>query len=265
MKKILLITLFVLSGAGTVQAQILIEKGKVERTVQPGGTVMESFTVNNTTDKPVKVKAYFEDFIYEAPFDGKKKFLPAKTTDHSVSGWVNYSPNNFTLAPYGRQKISYIIKVPQDAKGGYYGVLFFEEDSGEVTPQKLGIRIVTRVGSLFFIETNNKSKQSLVKNITADGSTVEGEFHNAGDVIIIPNGTYFVMNQEGVALDRGEVDKLYLPPGESGRFSLDIDQNIPQGKYTVILTFDLQEGDVVVREVELEKSSAGFRVLEVRE
>lgn len=248
---------------GSAQAQIFIEKGKVETTVEPGQTVMDSFTVNNTTDKPVKVKAYFEDFIYETPFDGKKKFLPAKTTEHSVSGWINYSPNSFTLAPYGRQKISYIIKVPEDAQGGYYGVLFFEEDS-EIKPQKLGIRIVTRVGSLFFIETKNKSKQSLVENITVSGGEVQGAFRNAGDVIIIPNGTYFVMNEEGVALDRGEMNKLYLPPGEAGAFAFTIDQKLPSGKYTVIMTFDLQEGDVLVREVELEKSSAGFRVLEVR-
>jgi hypothetical protein len=49
-------------------------------------------------------------------------------------------------------------------------------------------------------------------------------------------------------------------------FTLDFSEQLPAGKYTAVITFDLKDGDSVTREVDFEKGTdGGIEVLAVRE
>ncbi|MDZ4242122.1 MAG: hypothetical protein U1D99_04780, partial [Candidatus Omnitrophota bacterium] len=165
-----------------------------------------------------------------------------------------FLPTEFDLPPYGKKEIHFTAKLPPDAKGGYYGVLFFEK-----TEQNLkdvtGVNIITRVGTLLFFESQDKKKKSHVGNLTAKGNAGAGIFKNGGDIIMIPQGTYFVLDGEGVPVDRGEISKFYLPPLESAAFSIPLAKELTQGQYSLVITFDLGEGDSVVKELDVRKNS----------
>ena len=165
MKKILFRSLLAIGfglWANAACAQIFIEEGKVVLPIAPGERVERSLLVHNTSDQTINVRAYWEDFHYVAPFDAAKQFLPAGTSPDSFFTWVKSSPQNFTLPAFGKQKISIVFDVPPQIKGGHYGVLFFENESqGRI--QEKGVNIVTRVGSLFFLEPENKVKASRIE------------------------------------------------------------------------------------------------------
>ena len=140
-------------------AQLVIEQGKVREVVKSGQTLTGSITVHNRSKTPMNVVTYWEDFIYIPPFAGNKKFLPAGASDNSCSGWVNFSPRQFSLAPFAKQKVNYTINVPAKASGGYYGVLLFELRDNLDPLNGIGMKIVSRVGTLFFIETVDRKKR----------------------------------------------------------------------------------------------------------
>jgi hypothetical protein len=256
MKKssLILTAMFVVLLAFPGRAQVFIEQGKVQATVKPGDNFGGDVTVNNTSNKELKVKIYWEDFLYQPPFDGNKKFLPSGTSDVSLGKWIQFSPHEAVLPPYAKMKIAYTIHLPTFAKGGYYGALFVEPETPELKMEK-GVRIITRVGSLFFIETDNKSKQAVVEDIALNGATLTGKFVNKGNVILIPNVTYYIMDTQSVIADRGDLKKYYLPASQSFDFSLPLKADLASGDYTLVLTFDLDEGDVVVKEVDFTKNS----------
>ncbi len=268
MKKFLLLGLFfnvVLFPLQTVFAQLLIEEGKVSFSVAPGGSAQGIINLNNTSDQDVKVRAYWEDFVYLPPFDGKKNFLPAGSMDNSIAKWVHFTPQDFVLPAKSKKKISYSIKVPEDAHGGYYGVLFFENFSEEMKDIN-GVQIITRVGSLFFLETTDSIKKGRVGRLSAEQNTVVGELENTGDVIITPNGVYYILGKDGVVVDRGEVEKFYIPPREKTKFRAHFSQDLSLGKYTMVITFDLGDGKSVVKEIDFTKSSASeTKILEERD
>ncbi len=233
--------------------------------VQPGETVMNSLAVYNTSLEPIPVKVYWEDFIYVPPFDGKKNFLPAGSTDYSLNKWMTFSPTEFTLPANSKKKITYSMKVPQDIRGGYYGVLFFE--NGVPNKQAItGVRIVSRVGCLFFVEAKDKTKKAKINNIKVVHNHVAGSFLNSGNVILIPEGVYYFMSKEETVVDRGEIQKLYLPPQAIGTFTLDLPKKLPEGKYTLVITFDLQDGDSVVKEIDFSLDPLGqIKILQERD
>ncbi len=260
-KKIQLLAVGMLIWMGpTASAQVFIEQGKVNLTAHPGDPLGGDVTVNNTSDKEINVKIYWEDFVYQSPYDGAKKFMPAGTSDRSLAKWIQFSPREIVLPSFGKKKISYTIAVPASAQGGYYGVLFVEPEIPDLKLDK-GVKIITRVGSLFFVETEGSIKQASVEGLTFTGSRLQGKFANNGNVILLPQATYYIMDRESIVADRGELKQQYLPPAAVLDIDLELKPELAPGDYTLVLTFDLQSGDVVVKEVDFTKNSDSEYVL----
>jgi len=246
-------------------SQVILNTGKIKLAVSPGETVTGFLTLRNTSSTPVMLRAYFEDFMYIPPFDASKKFLAMGATKSSCGKWVRFSPQDFTVEPFSKRKINYSINVPPDAKGGYYGVLFFEK-SPESSKVPGGLQIITRIGCLFFVETHDKTKAAAIDDIEITANNIQGRFVNSGNVIIISDAVFYIMSREGMIADRGKIKKFYLPPGEKYFFTINLPENLSPGSYTVVLTFDLEEGDVLVREIDFTKDTLGnIRIEAVRE
>ncbi len=251
----LFIVLALLCSGPAANAQVFIEQGKVNLTAAPGQTLSGEVTISNTSDKELKVKVYWEDFEYKPPFDGTKKFVPAGTSATSLAQWIQFSPRDAVLAPYGKQKIGYTIDVPQDIKsGGYYGVIFVEPET-ELSRVEKGVKIITRVGCLFFVETQDSVKQASIEDIAFNGSHLTGRIVNKGNVILIPQTTYYIMDRESIVADRGELKPMYIPPEQAFAVDLELNPAVAPGDYTIVLTLDLQDGNVVVKEADFTKNS----------
>lgn len=245
-------------------AQLLLETGKVTLSLAPGETAVGEIKINNMTDKDVAVKTYWQDFSYTPPFDGNKKFFAPTTTPYSCTSWTSFSPQSFALKPFEKKTISYNIKFPSDASGGYYGVLFFENTSAE-KDAKTGVSVIARVGCLFFLETAGSPKDASISDVAAVANRIEGEIKNKSQLILIPKGIFYIMNKDGMIADRGEVDTFYLPPGQDVPFFINISNKISAGVYTLVVTFDLGDGASLVKEIDFERQGSGLTILQARD
>jgi len=250
-------------GLFTTQAhaQLFLENGKVTLAVSGGEHSDGSLLIHNTSSQEASVKVYWEDFEYKAPYDGTKNFLPAGTAPASASQWVTFSPQVFTLPAFGQQKVDYTVSVPSQIQEGHYGVLFFERSSDALMSDK-GVTLVTRVGCLFFIEPKDKAKKAALQDIALKASGLTASFVNQGNVILIPRTTYYVMQADGLVVMRGESKKLYVPPGAFALLEIPLKKQLKPGKYTLVVNSDLEEGDVVVKEIGLAVNAAGQITIE---
>jgi len=242
--------------AGEAQAQLFLETGKLVLAVSGGDHLNGTMVIHNTSAVPSDVRVYWEDFQYKPPYDGTKNFLPAGTAPDSASQWINFAPQTFTLPAYGQQTIQYTITVPATMDHGHYGVLFFEKSSEAMTNGE-GVTLVARVGCLFFIEPKDKNKKSTLDHVALEGKNVTLDFVNQGNVILIPRTTYYVMSNSGDVLLRGETVKVYVPPGDSGSIRVPLKSNLNPGRYTLVVNSDLDDGDVVVKEIGLNVDNSG--------
>jgi len=243
------------------QAQLFLEDGKKVIAVSPGDRTNGSVLIHNTSADKADIKVYWEDFEYKPPYDGTKSFLPAGTAPASASQWVEFSPQVFSLPAFGQQRIDYTISVPNEIKEGHYGVLFFERSS-DVAKNENGVTIVMRVGCLFFIEPKDKVKKAALQDIALKANSLTASFVNQGNVILIPRTTYYIMQDEGLVVLRGESSKLYVPPGATATLEIPLKKKLAQGQYTVVVNSDLEEGDVVVKEIKLAVDAAGQITIE---
>jgi hypothetical protein len=263
--RIILFNLFMLLGVlfpGMAQAQLFIEDGKVVLSVTEGERINKFITVANTSKEQVLVKIYLEDFQYQPPYDGTKKFFPAGVGPASASKIINYSPQEISIPPFGKQKIDYTITVPDKFDKGLYGVLFFEQ-TGSSTKNVTGIDIVTRAGSLFFIEPKNAIRKAELDKVSLQGGNIVGTFVNKSTITLIPRIVYYFMEDEGMVKERGELKNLYVPAGETASWELPVPVSLNAGHYTLVINADLGEENVVTKEIGLTKSASDQLTLQV--
>src|ERR1700683_1062624 len=94
---------------GEARAQLFLENGKEVLAVSGGDHLNGSLLLHNTSNEPANIRVYWEDFEYKSPYDGSKNFLPAGTAPGSPSQWVTFSPQTFTMPPFGQQNIEYSV------------------------------------------------------------------------------------------------------------------------------------------------------------
>ncbi len=255
--RLLLSVVMVCLFAGTAKAQFVIENAKVVLAVSGGERVDNSITIHNPGKEAADVRVYLEDFEYVEPFDGAKKFAAAGTLPGSPSQWVSFSPQEFKLPAFGKQKIDFTVTVPENIQGGHYGVLFFEK-TDDIQSQMTGMRIVYRTGALLFIESKDRVKKGELEEVrVVDGNKLSANLLNQGDVVLVPRTTYYIMDASAYIIDRGEVAKLYVPPGAAAPLEVAVPASLKSGVYTFVFNADLEEGDVVVKEIDLVKDAAG--------
>ena len=268
-KYIRFITFFliiVFLGSGVLFADTLrIDNPKIELKVVPGQTVTGAIGIENLSDQDMNIRTYLEDFKYVAPFDGTKQFSAPGVVKNSCSAWISFSPQEFVLPAHGKKQVFYSINVPQGVSGGYYSVLFMESQIGFTQDaQGKQVMVMGSIGSLFFLETQDSVKKVEITSLDASGNRIYGRIRNAGNVIVIAKPVFYVMDESGLVADRGNPADIFLNPGDATSFSLDISENLAPGRYIAVITFDLEDQDVEIKEVEFSKDLSGIRILEIR-
>ena len=253
---ILVLTCAIAMTASTAKAQLFLEEGKVVLAVEAGEHVNKSITVANTSAEEVHVKVYWEDFQYQPPYDGTKKFFPSGIVADSASHWISFMPQELALSAFGKQKIDYSISVPKAIEKGYYGVLFFER-TGKTMKDASGLDIVLRVGSLFFIEPKSAVRTAELKDIAFKEKSIFAQFVNNSQVTLIPRAVYYIMEEGGMVKDRGELKNIYVPAHATASYQMPLPVDLNPGQYVLVINIDLGDEHVLTKELGVIKSADG--------
>ncbi len=266
----------------------LISKSKIRVIAQPGQTIYGDMTVENQSDKKATYKLYLNDWYYLPAADGTKEFVPARTTGLSCASWITFSPAELEMAPFSKKSVRYSVKIPKEAKGGYFAALFFETLLGSVAEGsdrlQAGMNIALRVATLFYVEAKGTTERSAsIAGISFENAKGKEpynfkltlDFVNTGNVDITAGGTFHIINDKGLVLARDEFSNIYTFPGGKARLVAQSRAKVPKGRYNLVLTVDLGKaleeaqlgrGPVVTKEamIEFGENSSILRIGELQ-
>lgn len=235
-----------------------IDNPKISVALSKGQSYSGSIVVENNSDKETRIRVYAEDFLYIAPFDGSKEFFPLGTTRFSFSSSLTMPSNEFILAPYDHQTVNFILRPQEDFDRVRCGVIFFETALGKTTGQQgEGIDILGRVGSLVFIEPKGKQKKGEFADIRVSDKSLEGIFTNKGNTFLRVQGTYYTIDSHEMVKERGQTPEFYLLPDDQTKITIVPSAALPAGNYTMVITFDMEGGEAVVKEINFSVSATG--------
>ncbi|MCP4653104.1 MAG: hypothetical protein GY858_06965 [Candidatus Omnitrophica bacterium] len=235
-----------------------IDTPKIEVKLSSGDNHAGTIIVENPSKDELFFKVYLEDFVYTSPFEGDKQFSPPGSNKFSMVDFINFSPREFTLAPYSQARVNYTISADRSLSGVRCGVLFFETSIGHGQDKSgRGLNILGRIGSLVFLEPDNVVKKASFADINSVGRSLQGAFSNLGDSFLRVKGSFYVVDQGGMVKDRGEISEFYLLPGDRKDLQISLPDKLLGDTYSLIATFDIEDGDVLVKEVDFSISSHG--------
>lgn len=265
---------------------VQLDKGKVRLNIAPGEAQSGIIKVTNPSDQPKEVKVHLADWAYQNN-DGFKLFYPMGTRPLSAFQWINFSPVEFTVPPYGKEYVNYIVRVPEDAKGGHYAVLFFEGTLAKDVPMALPegqgvsapVTFKVRVGSLFYIEP----KGTIVRDISLGNLNlnkkdnlleISADLQNTGNVDLLTEGTFNIIDKKGSVYARGKFNPVFTLQDEpAAKLTSTWDKPLPKGVYDLIITIDIGKaqaetgfagGPIVTKEAKIEIGEDG-KVIKVGE
>lgn len=283
-KKLSGVLFFFLSTIFAFQAQanqIGLDKSKVRLVIPPEGSQAGEIKIDNFSAETLKVKVYLEDWLYKDTQDGQKDFFPKGTQLLSCSEWITLSPAELTLPPFGKQTVNYVVKVPGQAQGGHYSVMFFETSIGkynqgapeETEERSVAINVAIRIGALFYIEVKDTiKKEATVSNLMVSGNNDENplliklNFKNSGNVDITTAPYFHIMDKRGMVYARAEFNEVYTMPGDAAKLTASWPKHIAKGVYDLVLTFNLNKaqeeagvrrGPAMIKETKIEIGQDG--------
>ena len=284
----LLLVLGLVKPSQAASLSYRVDKSKVRLTIPAGGSQAGTLKVYSQSEDKIKIKIHFEDWVYTEVQDGSKDFYPAGTTPLSCSEWISVNPQEFTLPPYGTQTVNFVAKVPEEAKGAYFSVMFFETtflpglEGLPMSPDqlKVGTSLNVKLGTLFYIEVEGSversgelSKLSVGQDPAARYFTADVNFKNTGNTDITTHGNFDLIDAKGIVYARGEFNDSYTLPGQEAKLTSIWKKLIDSGRYDLVITLDLGRsieeaglgrGPVIVKEADIEIGSDG-RVIAVGE
>ena len=230
-----------------------IDPARAEIMVKPGEEKMGSINILNYDEtNPIHVKAYVRDLVYLP--DGSNDFLNPGATPWSLASWMKIGPTEFDIPAGKQQAVRYMISVPKEAKGGRYGVIFFETVPSPSEYKQVGATVNFRLGTVVLVTVDNTSaikakltKMSVKPPAKDDPIEIFWTVDNKSNILIRPFGTAKIIDASKKEIAKLDLNKLKegIFPNTTRQFSIQYKEKLSKGDYFVQIVLDYG-GDVLL-------------------
>ncbi len=214
----------------------------------PGESASGSIIVENRGDEEITVRAYAEDWVYQA--DRSKAFKKPGSAKYSCSRWISIYPDSFKLGARESKSVNYTVTSPLDSSGGYYSVIFFETQKESFNlVRKPNVIIAGRIGTIVYLDTKGRSeKKAVLENFLVSNAAYGKPMYfklflkNEGNTFVAPTGNIIITDQDARLYARIDLKKNYLLQGEKVAIVEKWTNSLSAGTYDVIATIDYGAG-----------------------
>ena len=226
--------------------KINIDPPRVEISVKPGEEKNGFVTIQNKDESgSMHVKAYVEDLVYLP--DGSNDFLPVGSTPWSMGDSIKVGPTEFDIPAGKETMVRYVINLPKDAKGGRYGVIFFESVAPPAEFHKVGANVNVRLGTVMLVTAQGtemrkvKLKEIKIETPNKDNPLkISCTVFNEGNVIARPNGMVKFIDAAKAVVAEVPInkDKGGVLPNTARTYFTDYREGLKKGVYYAQVVLD---------------------------
>ncbi len=225
---------------------------KIEIKLNPGEEATEDLIITNRTGHTLYFKIGKEDFEGSEDMEKVTVFLGEEKGRFSLKDWLEPELEEFSLEHGQRMHLGVNIKIPQNAEpGGYYGAVFAASQPG---PDEEGqIKVISQVGSLFFIKVNGEVKEEgYLEEFKADKhyyqkAPINFELisRNTGSIHLVPYGIIEIRNILGRKISEIQLDPWFVMPDSPRLRKVNWDHEFLLGMYKATAKINRGYGNIV--------------------
>lgn len=215
------------------------------RTVQmaPGETRTLRYTISNDGEDQVEASIFFNDYAQRS--NGSLQHIPAASLPQSLFAVAEFGPTEYVLAPGASAVVPLTVTIPEEAEGGYWGVIGAETPppprNGEGNAVAFNIRyaMVTSIEITGVIQ-HDVSIDNLSPLSNAGEEAIVVTIRNSGNGYQRFELSLDLEGPEGVSESIG-VRGVVLP-GLTIDYVVQVPDHLPDGGYGVFAVLEYQDG-----------------------
>jgi P pilus assembly chaperone PapD len=194
-----------------IAVSLLVSPLRLEVSSYPGVITREIAVKNGDAYNEAIVTVYKGD--WDLSKTGTILYYPADSLSSSCSKWITVNPSEFILPPGAIQNVRVTFEIPEDSKGGYWSVIFFEGKPPEEEEWTPLVKLAGRVGITAYLEVAGTAfKQAEIKKMKLGKSgNLNMEVANKGNIWVRPRVNYWVMRGDSEIYQDSLGSSVILP------------------------------------------------------
>ncbi len=217
-----------------------------------GQGLTQTLTLSNKTGTEFAFEMEANDVLVK---DGKRIFVPAGETAHSIAATAIFSQKVVVVKPNTSVSVDVRLTIP--AETPIRAIVAVFKGTNKIQTSGSTVGMTASLGALitFNLTPNVLLEPEAVRVIPATDTanlTISQWIANIGTEPVLPEGLAAVLNSKGGLVGKSPFESKRLLPGERLEFTAEYSDQLPPGEYKAMCSFQF-EGKTLT-------SDAGFKV-----
>src|SRR5207248_8666228 len=205
-----------------------------------GQSLSQTLTITNDTTNEFAFEMAAQDVVVK---DGKRIFVPAGETPHSIAATAVFSQKNLVVKPFTSASVDVRFTLP--AETDIRAVVALFRGTNRIASSTGAVGMTASLGTLitFNLTPDVNVKPDPIQVIPASEAAslaVSEWITNSGSEPVIPDGVAAVLNSKGALVGKTTFPAQRLLPGERLEFKAEYPDQLEPGSYKVLCSFQFE-------------------------
>ena len=269
-------TVLALCAVGVVvsqpaSAQLLVDPLEVTMLTAGATRASASFSLQNTSDKPVQASITRQD--WDRQENGDNRFLAAGSSGKSCGAMLSVSPLSIRVEPHSSRVVRLAVQTDAALSRECWDIVFVEEVPQRAATKGNSLQYIFRTGVKVYVAPPGLTRDGAVEDMavvdappakaaatTKTASAVAApapakkqiaiRFHNTGDMHLLAKGRLEFRRLDNTLATQVPIAEFPTLPGAARKVLVDVPSDLAAGDYVVLALIDFGGAELVAGQID---------------
>jgi len=252
-------------------AQLLVDPLEVTMVTAGNGRVSASFSLSNTTDKPVQATITRSD--WDRVENGDNRFLPTGTSGTSCGAMLTVSPLSIRVEAHASRIIRLALQGAAAVRKECWDIFFVEEVPQRAAVRGNSLQYIFRTGVKVYVAPPGLPRDGAVEAMAIEDVAVTPSasstpaartsapatkkqiairFHNTGGVHLLAKGRLEFRRLDNSLAAEAPIAEFPTLPGATRKVMVDTPGGLAPGDYVVLALIDFGGAELVAGQIDFQ-------------
>src|SRR3954470_3788385 len=253
-------------------AQLLVDPLEVTMIAPGTDRVATTFSLSNTSDKPVQATISRSD--WDRVENGDNRFLAAGSSGTSCGVMLSVSPLSVRIDPHSSRVVRLAVQTNAALTRECWDIIFIEELPQRSTTKGNSLQYVFRTGVKVYVAPPGLSRDAAIEDMSIVDSApaaaasaapasrttaaspkalkrqIAIRFHNTGGMHLVAKGHLEFRRLDNSVATETPIAEFPTLPGSVRRVLVDVPTDLPAGDYVVLALIDFGGAELVAGQID---------------
>ena len=216
--------------------------------------VSASFSLANTTDKPVQATITRQD--WDRAENGDNRFLPAGVTGRSCGAMLTVSPLSIRIDPHSSRIVRLGVQNAAALTKECRDIFFVEEVPQRASVRGNSLQYIFRTGVKVYVAPPGLARDGAVEDMAVEEAggkkQISIQFHNTGEMHLLAKGRLEFRRLDNSLAAEVPIPEFPTLPGVTRKLTLEVPGALVPGDYVVLALIDFGGAELVAGQIDFQ-------------